>query len=79
VNLITGSSSIGFVQTNNFLCVPSTSPQTCGSGLTGSLNIGLPLTTRILNGAAGTSTASVNVSPQQMVSVTVVLSFASGN
>jgi hypothetical protein len=70
-------SAIGYVESDNFACAPSTSAQSCydGSGLENTF----PLTARFLTGATGTPTAPVSVTPGQTVSVKVVISFASGN
>jgi hypothetical protein len=70
-------STIGYVETDNLICLPSVSPQACFSGQSGNSNYSL--TARTLNGAAGTSTAPVSVTAGQTVSVTVVVSFASGS
>jgi membrane-bound inhibitor of C-type lysozyme len=73
--------SIGAVYTSNFACISSSSPTACFDGAS-TLELGggnLAFTFRQLNGAAGTSTAPVDVIPGQTVSVKVVISFASGS
>jgi hypothetical protein len=72
------ASTIGYAETDNLPCAPSNSASGCFSAQ--SPGIGqIPLTARVLNGAAGTATAPVPVAPLQTVSVTVVISFASGS
>lgn len=71
---------IGVVATYNLACEPPSSATACfdASGYISSDAYGSPFTYRQLNGAAGTPTAPVAVSPGQTVSVKVVISFASG-
>lgn len=67
---------IGFVETANVACATSDSPTICFNDLHAINNF--PLTARTLDGQ-GTDPASVAVVAGQVVSVTVVISFGSGN
>jgi hypothetical protein len=74
--------TIGYVETDDFVCLPSLSPAACFDvkGSPSIVNItNIALTARGLNGRAGTTTAPVSVSAGQSVSVTVVISFGSGS
>jgi len=66
---------IRWVATQNFLCSPSDTPTACFSD---SNALQQSLTTRNLDGQ-GTDPAPVSVTSGQLISVTVVLSFGSGN
>jgi hypothetical protein len=70
------AAQIGFVQTVNFPCAISDTPATCFNDPNTAGNFFL--TARALD-SQGTDPAPVPVQPGQMVSVTVVLSFGSGN
>lgn len=70
------SSAISYVETDNLVCAQAVSPQTCFAPNDTSLPIAL--TARNLDGQ-GDDPAPVSVSPLQTVTVTVVISFSSGN
>ncbi len=72
--------TIAWVETAQYVCSPSNSPSTCfdvAAGNEGAPSV--PLTARNLGDGVDSDPPSVQVSPGQAVSVSVVISFGSGS
>jgi hypothetical protein len=75
--------AISLVETVNFICGPTVSPQNClnasgGNGNNSGGYVSFPLTSRILDGLNG-DPAAVPITAGQSIAVTVVISFGSGS
>jgi len=75
------AASIGYVETDNWICPTSVTPQTCTVGPYNvtppgpTIAFGWPFTERNLDGPTNGDPAAVPVTPGQIVNVTVVISF----